>query len=241
VRLSIRLFASAREAIGASSLVVDLPTGATVGKLVQELRAGYPQLATLPELVISVDYEYAGGERELSEGDEVALIPPVSGGGGPYFEITETALTAESVSELVRSPECGAVTVFLGTARRMSRGREVEYLAYEAYPEMAIRKLSQIAEEIRERWETDRLAIRHRVGRIELGEVSVAIAVATEHRAEGFAACRYAIDRLKEIVPIWKKEVWVGGGEWIGWDCAVPPDGPEVGEASEHLHVVGAG
>ena len=140
-----------------------------------------------------------------------------------HLEITPDPLTAESVADLVRSPECGAVTVFLGTARRMSQGREVEYLEYEAYPEMALRKLRQIVTEIDEQWGTDRIAIRHRVGRIDLGEASVAIAVATEHRKEGFAACQYAIDRLKEIVPIWKKEVWVGGGEWVGWDCTEAP------------------
>lgn len=223
MHLSVRLFASAREAVGASAISLDLPSGATVASLVEELRSSYPLLSSLPELVISVNFEYASGDTRLQERDEVALIPPVSG-GSRQFEITEQELTAESVSELVRSPECGAVTVFLGTARRMSGGREVEYLEYEAYPEMAIRKMQQIADEVRDRWETDRLAIHHRVGRINLGEASVGIAVATEHRAEGFAACHYAIDRLKEIVPIWKKEVWVGGGEWVGWDCAVPPD-----------------
>lgn len=223
--------------MGSPELAIDLPAGATVRTLVQQLRAGYPQLASLPEVVISVNYEYANGDQALRESDEIALIPPVS--GGAHFEITREPLTAESVAELVRSPECGAVTTFLGTARRMSGGREVEYLEYEAYPEMAIRKLRQIAGEIEKRWSTDRLAIRHRVGRIDLGEVSVAIAVATEHRAEGFAACRYAIDRLKEIVPIWKKEVWVGGGEWIGWDCAVPPDGSGArAQHPEHRHPV---
>ncbi len=234
MRLSVLLFASAREAIGARSIDLDLPSGSTVGALVHHLRAAYPQLSTLPELVISVNLEYASLELTLNEDDEVALIPPVSGGSA-QLEITNEPLTGESVSELVRSPECGAVTVFLGTARRMSQGREVEYLEYEAYPGMALRKLQQIADEVHMRWNTERLAIRHRVGRIELGEASVAIAVATEHRAEGFEACRYAIDRLKEIVPIWKREVWVGGGEWVGWDCAVPP-GPTDSDGHEHVH-----
>jgi molybdopterin synthase catalytic subunit len=174
--------------------------------------------------MVSVNYEYVNDDHPLRDADEVALIPPVSGGSEGFYEITEEELTTESVADLVRSPECGAVTVFLGTARRMSRGREVLYLEYEAYPDMAIHKMRQIGQEIRERWGTDRLAIRHRTGRIELGATSVAIAVATEHRADGFEACRYAIDRLKEIVPVWKKEVWVGGGEWIGWDCAVEPE-----------------
>lgn len=224
MHLSIRLFAAARDALGTSSLIVELPTGSTVGHLIRELRSCYPALASFPEMLISVNYEYANEDRPLEQDDEVALIPPVSGGG--HFEVTEHELTAESVSELVRSPECGAVTVFLGTARRMSGGREVRYLEYEAYPEMALRTFRQIAQEIRERWSTERVTIRHRVGRIDLGEVSVAIAVATEHRAEGFAACQYAIDRVKEIAPIWKKEVWVDGSEWVGWDCRVPPTHP---------------
>jgi molybdopterin synthase catalytic subunit len=232
MQLSVRLFASVREAIGEPSLTVDVPDGATVGFLTQVIHAQFPQVRDLPPAMVSVNYEYAAEDHPLREGDQIALIPPVSGGSGPFFEITEGELTAESVSDLVRSPECGAITVFLGTARRTSNGREVEYLEYEAYPEMAIRKLRQIADEVLDRWGTDRIAVRHRTGRVELGEASVAIAVATEHRAEGFAACKYVIDRLKEIVPIWKKEVWVGGGEWIGWDCAVDPMAPET--AHEH-------
>ena len=224
MRLSVRLFASIREALGSSAVTLDLPDGATVGTLTRELHARFPQLRDLPPAMVSVNLEYVGEEHLLRENDQVAVIPPVSCGSNRHFEITSEPLTGDSVAELVRSPECGAITVFLGTARRMSRGREVEYLEYEAYPEMATRKLDQIADEVRERWGTDRIAVRHRVGRVELGEPSVAIAVATEHRAEGFAACKYTIDRLKEIVPIWKKEVWVGGGEWIGWDCVEDPD-----------------
>jgi molybdopterin synthase catalytic subunit len=223
VQLSVRLFASVREALGVNAISLDLPEGATVAALNRELQARYPQLRDLPPAMVSVNFEYVGEDHPLRENDQIAVIPPVSGGSNRHFEITAAPLSGDSVAELVRSPECGAITVFLGTARRMSRGREVEYLEYEAYPEMAIRKLDQIADEVRERWGTDRLAVRHRVGRVELGEPSVAIAVATEHRAEGFAACKYTIDRLKEIVPIWKKEVWVGGGEWIGWDCVEDP------------------
>jgi MoaE-MoaD fusion protein len=220
VKLSVRLFASVREALGTSAVTLDLPDGATVSTLTRELQSRFPQLRDLAPAMVSVNLEYVGEDHPLHDNDQVAVIPPVSGGGHRHFEITAEPLTGDSVAELVRSPECGAITVFLGTARRMSRGREVEYLEYEAYPEMAVKKLEQIADEVRERWDTDRIAVRHRVGRVELGEPSVAIAVATEHRAEGFAACKYTIDRLKEIVPIWKKEVWVGGGEWIGWDCA---------------------
>ena len=231
MHLVVRLFASAREAIGASTMDVDVPLGANLGTLMAKFRHAHPQLASAPSLLVSVNMEYAGNDQALREDDEIALIPPVSG-GAPQLEITDQELTADSVIRLVASPECGAVTVFLGTARRMSRGKEVSYLEYEAYPAMAVAKLQQIANEIRERWATDRLAVRHRVGRVELGEASVAIAVATEHRAEGFAACQYAIDRLKAIVPIWKKEVWVGGGEWIGWDCVEEPEGAGSGAPS---------
>lgn len=226
MNLSIRLFATLRETLGAQHVSVELPDDATVGRLIEAFKAQYPAVRDLPGARVSVNYEYVDDSHRLQPSDEVALIPPVSGGGGSSYAITEEVLTADSVVRLVNSPDCGAVTVFLGTARRMSRGREVEYLDYEAYPEMAERKLRQIGEEIQARWNIDRLAIRHRVGRIELGVASVVIAVASEHRAEGFAACQYAIDRLKEIVPIWKKEVWVGGGEWIGWDCAVDPMAP---------------
>jgi len=224
--LSVRLFATLREALGAAQVAVEVPDGATVRDFTSAFKAQYPRVRDLPGARVSVNYEYVDDDQVLHASDEVALIPPVSGGAVGHYEITPQELTADSVASLVVSPDHGAVTVFLGTSRRMSRGREVAYLEYEAYPEMAIRKLQQIGEEIQERWGTDRIAIRHRVGRVELGIASVAIAVATEHRAEGFAACQYAIDRLKEIVPIWKKEVWVGGGEWIGWDCAVDPMAP---------------
>jgi molybdopterin synthase catalytic subunit len=134
------------------------------------------------------------------------------------FEVTGDVLTADSVAEAVRAGECGGVVTFLGTVRSPSRGRDVRYLEYEAYPPMAVRKMQQIADEIRERWGITRVAIRHRVGRLEVGEASVAIGIAAPHRHEAFEACEYAIVRLKRIVPVWKKEVWADGEEWIGWE-----------------------
>jgi len=131
------------------------------------------------------------------------------------FRVTEDEITAQMVIEAVEHPGAGAIATFLGTVRDHSRGRRVLYLEYDAYPEMAERTLRQIGEEIRERWGLDRVAIVHRIGRLEIGEASVAIAVAAPHRAEAFEACRYAVDRLKEIVPIWKKEVWEGGEYWV--------------------------
>lgn len=131
-------------------------------------------------------------------------------------ELTYREIDVAAVERAVQSPACGGVVAFVGRVREQSRGRSVEYLEYEAYPEMAIAKMQEIVAAIRERWGTDRVAIVHRLGRLEIGEASVAIAVAAPHRQEAFEACRYAIDRLKEEVPIWKKEVTTDGEEWIG-------------------------
>lgn len=134
------------------------------------------------------------------------------------YEITEAELSVEEVAAKVRHPSCGAITIFVGTVRDVSRGRSVLYLEYEAYKEMAERKLAEIGEDIRGRWGLDRVAITHRVGRLELGEASVVIAIASPHRAEAFDACRHAIETLKTTVPIWKKEVWEDGEVWVGME-----------------------
>lgn len=131
------------------------------------------------------------------------------------FQIVERPITAQEVIDAVADASAGGIVTFLGTVRNQTGGRKVLYLEYEAYPPMAEKKMAQIAAEVRERWEAERVAILHRVGHLEIGEVSVAIAVATPHRKEAFEACRYTIDRLKEIVPIWKREVWEDGEEWV--------------------------
>jgi molybdopterin synthase catalytic subunit len=131
-------------------------------------------------------------------------------------ELTYREIDIAAVERAVQSPACGGIVTFVGRVREQSRGRSVQYLEYEAYPEMAVAKMQEIVAAIRERWDTDRVAIVHRLGRLEIGEASVAIAVAAPHRREAFEACRYAIDRLKEEVPIWKKEVTPDGEEWIG-------------------------
>jgi molybdopterin synthase catalytic subunit len=140
------------------------------------------------------------------------------------FKIVEKSIDIARLAELVRTDECGAVCTFLGVARLHSRGREVVHLEYEAYPEMAEKKMAEIAGEIRKRWGTDRVAMLHRTGVLEIGEASVGIAVASPHRREAFEACQYAIDRLKTIVPIWKKEVWSNGEQWIGWEGQPPAE-----------------
>ena len=140
------------------------------------------------------------------------------------FKIVEGPIDVAHLADVVRTDECGAVCTFLGVARLYSRGREVIHLEYEAYPEMAEKKMAEIAGEIQERWGTDRVAMQHRTGVLAIGEASVGIAVASPHRREAFEACQYAIDRLKTIVPIWKKEVWSNGEQWIGWEGQPPSD-----------------
>lgn len=134
------------------------------------------------------------------------------------FRVVEGALDSQALEDLVRTDADGAVIVFRGVARRYSRGREVVHLEYEAYPEMAEKVMAQIGQEMKERWPITSVAMVHRTGVLAIGEASVAIAVASPHRAEAFHACQYAIDRLKEIVPVWKKEIWDDGSQWIGWE-----------------------
>jgi molybdopterin synthase catalytic subunit len=132
------------------------------------------------------------------------------------FDITDRSLSLEPLVSAVTRSSSGAVASFLGVVREQTRGRQVLYLEYEAYREMAIPKMREIADEIRRKWKVDEIAMVHRIGHLEIGEVSVAIAVSAPHRHQALAACAYAIDRLKETVPIWKKEVWIDGEEWVG-------------------------
>ena len=131
------------------------------------------------------------------------------------FDITDQPLSLEPLVSVVTRSSSGAVASFLGVVREQTRGRQVLYLEYEAYREMAIPKMREIADEIRQKWKVDEIAMVHRIGHLEIGEVSVAIAVSAPHRHQALAACAYAIDRLKETVPIWKKEVWTDGEEWV--------------------------
>jgi molybdopterin synthase catalytic subunit len=160
-----------------------------------------------------VNKEYAERERELRDGDEVALIPPVSGGA---FLLSAEPLSLEAVVDEVQTDDAGAVATFVGTTRANSRGRAVQYLEYEAYAGMAEKVMAEIADELRARYELCDVAIHHRTGRVDIGERSVVVAVSAPHRADALAACKDAIDTLKERVPLWKKEVYEGGEEWIG-------------------------
>jgi molybdopterin synthase catalytic subunit/molybdopterin converting factor small subunit len=204
--ISVRLFAGLRERAGWSQREVEAATVADV----------WPALGLGDEpkgLLYAVNKQYAPRDRELADGDEVALIPPVSGGA---FLLSDEPLSLDRVVDEVRDPRAGAIATFTGTTRNRSRGRDVEYLDYEAYEGMAEGLMTEIATELGERYELCGVAIHHRIGRVQIGETSVVIAVSAPHRADALAACRDAIDELKQRVPLWKKEVYAGGEEWIG-------------------------
>jgi molybdopterin synthase catalytic subunit/molybdopterin converting factor small subunit len=203
----VRLFAGLREQAGWSERELDG---------VARVRDVWPALGLGDEpagLLYAVNREYADPEQELHDGDEVALIPPVSGGA---FRVTEEPLSLDAVVAEVADERAGAIATFTGTVRRQSRGREVTHLEYEAYAEMAEEVLAKLASDLQAKRELCRVAIHHRIGRLEIGEASVVIAVSAPHRQDALAACREAIDTLKETVPLWKKEVYEGGEEWIG-------------------------
>ena len=205
--VEVRLFAGLRERAGWDRRRLEG---------IQRVRDIWPALGLgeePPGLLYAVNREYAQPERELHEGDVVALIPPVSGGA---FRVTEEPLSLEAAVAEVADERAGGIATFTGTVRRHSRGREVTRLEYEAYSEMAEEVMAQIAHDLEARYELCAVAIHHRVGRLGLGEASVVIAVSAPHRQDALAACKDAIDRLKETVPLWKKEVYEGGEEWIG-------------------------
>lgn len=215
--ITVKFFAAAADAAGRRVVEGDW-AGLTPPELLKRLQAEYPGLARMASsLAIAVNREYAAPDRVLQDGDEVALIPPVSGGAEPpRFAITTEPLSGDEIAARVTNPHSGATVVFVGTVREWTNGRQTIHLEYEAYPEMAVEQLRVIGREIEERWPGAQVAIVHRVGKLEVTEPSVVIAVATPHRPEAFEACRYAIERLKQIVPIWKKEVWADGEEWVG-------------------------
>lgn len=217
MKIRLRYFAITREMMGSSGETRELPDGTTAGALFDQLAAANPRLANArSSIMLMLNQEYAERDALLHDGDELALIPPVSGGADDRFRVGPEPLDPVAVEAMVSDPSCGAILTFTGTVRDHARGKEVSQLEYEAYPEAAGKMLAKIAAEIGERWGIDRVAIHHRTGIVPIGEASVVISVASPHRDEAFQACRHAIERIKEIVPIWKRESYGDGDAWIG-------------------------
>jgi len=209
MRVAVRLFAGLRELAGTRALELDLPSGAVAADVWPALDLGQEPAG----LLVAINRSYSERETVLADGDEVALIPPVSGGA---FRLSELSLSLDDAVREVASDDAGAIATFAGTTRARSRGREVVRLEYEAYEGMAEAEMERIAADLKERHSLIEVAIHHRVGIVGIGETSVVIAVSSAHRADALAACAEAIDTLKGSVPVWKKEIYVGGEEWIG-------------------------
>jgi len=216
VAVTVLYFAVVRERLKRDRETVAWEPGMTVAGLMAALARVHPELGRLGSVLkVAVNQELVGGDHRLADGDEVALIPPVSGGSG-RFRLSHTPLDLDEVIAAVTTPSHGGVATFTGVVRSESRGRRIVRLEYEAYQPMAERKLAEIGGEIEKEHPGARLAVVHRLGRLEVGEAAVVIAASAPHRAAAFADCQAAIDRIKQSVPIWKKEVADDGEEWIG-------------------------
>lgn len=217
MQVKVRLFAHYRELVGLSETTLDLPPKASVVDARKVLEDAFPDL-DLSGGMAAVNEELARPDTPLSEGDELAFLPPVSGGSPEeLLELTAEPLE-DRLGELVRwatAPAYGAVVSFAGTTRSPNKGREVRYLEYEAYSPMAEKILAKIAAELRERWDLGRIAIVHRTGRIYPAETSLLIVVSAPHRPEAFAAARQALERIKKVLPVWKKEYLNDGEVWV--------------------------
>jgi len=224
IGVKVRLFARLREQAGAEIETLELPAGSTVVDVYEALRRAHPALeADRAAVRAALNQEFADWGAAVEDGDEVAFIPPVSGGThgvGVLFELTDRALDSKRMETAVAHKGAGAICTFTGIVRDTSRGQSVTHLDYEAYGEMAVAQMRRIGDEIAERWPEARVAMAHRTGTLEIGEASVVVSVSCPHRAEAIAACKWGIDRLKESVPIWKKEHAADGTYWIEGDQA---------------------
>ncbi|HEX3698498.1 MAG TPA: molybdenum cofactor biosynthesis protein MoaE [Polyangia bacterium] len=219
MRIQILYFAVLRERLGREQEAIELPANATVADALAALAGRHTGIAALlPRVQTAVNRAFADSAAPLHDGDELALIPPVAGGGAPgrRVAIKATTLDLADVIRAVEGPDRGGIVTFTGAVRRHGQRTDVIRLEYEAYAEMAEQVLTDIADEIEREWPGAHVAIHHRVGALSVGEMAVVIAVAAAHRAEAFDACRAAIDRLKRRAPIWKKEISETGEEWIG-------------------------
>jgi molybdopterin converting factor subunit 1 len=230
MRVRVLFFGQLRDITGVTSEDAELSDGARVEDLFERYGRKFPKLAEFrTSIAASVNQEYAGWRAPLTAGDEVAFLPPVSGGQqtgkemtaaqsttaeGDLIQLVREPIRAQELLDALKAPEDGALVVFDGFVRNNFKGGKTLYLEYEAYEPMAFAKMREIGAEIHEKFSVHRVAIVHRLGRLEIGETSVWIAVSAAHRGAAFDACRYAIDTLKRAVPIWKKEFFAGGAVW---------------------------
>lgn len=216
MKVKVLFFGLTRDLTGLEQEEVEIPEGVSLGDLRRQYEGRFPRLREISRsLIASLNQEIAQPAEVLRDQDEVAFLPPVSGGAGDdVCQITREVIQTSHLAGYLKSDPDGAVVVFEGIVRNHSQGRRTLYLEYEAYEPMALRTMREIGEETHRNFPIDRIAMVHRVGRLEIGETSVAIVVASPHRKEAFEACRYAIDRLKQIVPIWKKEHFEDGTVW---------------------------
>jgi molybdopterin synthase catalytic subunit len=215
MRVRVLLFGVLKDIFPEAVDSFEMPAGATVATLLDRFRAKAPQHDQLwASLAIAVNHEYASPAQSLADGDEVALLPPVSGGNQQHIALVREPIHAEALVSQLKQGVDGAVVVFDGIVRNNTRGRRTLYLIYEAYEEMALKQMRELADEAVRRFSIRDLFIVHRLGKLEVGETSVLIAVASAHRAAAFDACRWLIDTLKKTVPIWKKEHFEDGALW---------------------------
>jgi molybdopterin synthase catalytic subunit len=221
VRVRVRLFARYREAAGQERLDIEVPDGGTVEAAWSAVVGRHPALSPYrPFTLFAVGNDYVQPDHPLRAGDELCFFPPVSGGAdarSDVYRVVEAPLSPDAIAAEVDDPGAGGIVIFSGVVRNQTDGRPVKFLEYEAHAPMAEAKMREIGDAIRLRWAgVRRVAMLHRIGRLEIGESSVLIAVSAAHRGDAFDACRYAIDTLKRTVPVWKKEHFEDGEVWVG-------------------------
>jgi len=227
MQVKLLFFATLKDIVGSRQLQVDLPAGATVADLLTHLEARYPRLKDYrPVVLTAINEDYVDHRAHIHNGDEVAIFPPVSGGEvqseaslirrpGEIYQITRDRIDAQKIARQMLRGEDGAICVFEGVARNNSKGKRTLHLVYDAYETMALKKLEEIGVFVRQAWEIDGVALIHRLGHLDIGETSVAVIITSAHRRPAFDACHYAIDKLKKVVPIWKKEFFEDGEVWV--------------------------
>ncbi|MEP6707030.1 MAG: molybdenum cofactor biosynthesis protein MoaE [Pyrinomonadaceae bacterium] len=233
MRVRVCFFGAARDAAGHGQVEIELPSSCQAANAFEKVLVAYPALRRFGRsLLFAVNQEYALEDREIHDGDELAVFPPVSGGAmaevieaaenEDFFELTTDPIEVGTIARRVVLPQCGATVTLDGYAREWTRGRRTLHLVYEAYEPMALREMRRLGREAHQQFEVAHIGIVHRTGRLEIGETSVVIAASAPHRRAAFAACEWAIRELKRTVPIWKKEVFEDGEVWVEGEGATP-------------------